>query len=80
MNEKQELADKCAERMRGFRFVQGIIKDEQAIAEAERRFENWWEAEGKERVNFMFEVDLAITKDMAKEAWMNGAFVARENN
>ncbi len=58
--------------------------EKQQIAEAERRFENWWDAEGYDR---WLESEEVATQDrqlsmkrLLKEAWMNGAFVARENN
>ena len=60
------------------------MNEKQAIAEAERRFENWWEAEGADNLDSInSELDWAeieLYKLLLKEAWMNGAFVARENN
>ena len=56
-----------------------MIKNEkQAIAEAERRFENWWEAEGYEM--FIGTGLMDTMKRACRIAWMNGAFAARENN
>jgi len=62
-----------------------VMNEKQQIAEAERRFENWWKAEGEEqalkaKANIMFKEELEAVKQLLKEAWMNGAFVARENN
>ena len=60
------------------------MNEKQQIEEAERRFENWWDAEGSENLdNIDDELYLAtaeLYKLLIKEAWMNGAFVARENN
>ena len=60
------------------------MNEKQAIAEAERRFENWWNNEGFQK--WIITVEIASQhkklqiKSLLKEAWINGAFVARENN
>ena len=57
------------------------MTDKQQIAEAERRFENWWKDEGSRGLeNEVSEGFLKNLKDHCREAWMNGASVARENN
>jgi len=58
------------------------MHEKQQIAEAERRFHNWWEAEGSTMkfINNGMVEELEAAKTLAKTAWMNGAFVARENN
>ena len=58
------------------------MNEKQQIAEAERRFENWWEAEGKYKKLRSREDETTpqFIQRVTKEAWMNGAFVARENN
>ncbi len=60
------------------------MNEKQQIAEAERRFENWWDSEGFEYLakippTLLLEEVMAY-KSLLKLAWMNGAFVARENN
>ena len=60
------------------------MTEKQQIAEAERRFNNWWEAEGEEEL-FKHIPDperkeIKSIEILIKIAWMNGAFVARENN
>ena len=50
------------------------MTDKQTIAEAERRFNNWWEAEGNRGLtNEVSEGFLKNLKEHCKEAWMNGA-------
>ena len=60
------------------------MNEKQQIAEAEYRFENWWKAEGADNLdNINSELpwaEIELYKLLLKEAWMNGAFVARENN
>ena len=59
------------------------MNEKQQIAEAERRFENWWySSKGMDRLvdTVLPEQPIMGIKDIVKEAWMNGAFVARENN
>jgi len=51
------------------------MNEKQELAEAERRFENWWRAEGMEASKKRITI-----KSLLKEAWMNGAFVTRKNN
>jgi len=58
------------------------MSKKQQIAEAERRFENWWDTEGgtMKFINNAMGEELEAVKKLAREAWMNGAFVAMENN
>ena len=60
------------------------MSKKQQIAEAERRFENWWKFEGAENLYlFKHRLDwneVVLHKSLLKEAWMSGAFAARENN
>ena len=61
------------------------MNEKQQIAEAERRFERWWDAEGVDKLSATSLKHIKYSewlevKAVTKEAWMNGAFVARENN
>ena len=59
------------------------MNEKQQIAEAERRFEKWWEAEGEDILfaDGIYSITkIKQLKRLSKMAWMNGAFVARENN
>ncbi len=50
------------------------MNEKQAIAEAERRFENWWEHEGKWSHGHREDRMNQWIYYACKEAWMNGAF------
>ncbi len=61
------------------------MNENQAIAEAERRFEIWWEAEGREVLSGIDMVKKTSNgvlklKAILRFAWRNGALAARENN
>jgi len=61
------------------------MNEKQQIGERERGVENWWENEGADglfetKIKFTTDKEWKDVKSLLKTAWMNGAFVARENN